>query len=76
MKNNIAYFGQVFRCYREQIAGISLTDRRYHFYAIGKTGVGKTTMLENMIVSDILSGQGLALIRVLRRFVRKYTPRV
>ena len=62
MKNNIAYFGQVFRNYREQIAGISLADRRYHFYAIGKTGVGKTTMLENMIVSDILSGQGLALI--------------
>ena len=33
-----------------------------HLYVIGKTGVGKTTLLENMIVQDIAAGRGCALI--------------
>ena len=28
-------------------------DRRRHFYVIGKTGMGKSTLLENMIFDDI-----------------------
>lgn len=31
-------------------------------YLIGKTGMGKSTMLENMIVSDINAGQGVAVV--------------
>lgn len=31
-------------------------------YIIGKTGTGKTTLLQNMIVSDIKDGNGLALV--------------
>ena len=31
-------------------------------YIIGKTGTGKTTLIENMIISDIKAGNGLALI--------------
>jgi hypothetical protein len=42
--------------------GISQKDRRHHFYAIGKTGMGKSTMLENMIVGDILAGNGVGVI--------------
>jgi len=37
-------------------------DRLYHMYAIGKTGVGKSTLLENMAISDIQKGKGLCLI--------------
>lgn len=59
MEANVAYFCRI---HPDQLFGISLADRRYHFYIIGKTGVGKTTLLENMIVSDIFSGQGLALV--------------
>ena len=33
-----------------------------HLYAIGKTGTGKTTMLETLIRQDIESGKGVALI--------------
>lgn len=39
-----------------------LKDRRRHFYYVGKTGAGKTVMLQNMIYQDILSGQGLAFL--------------
>ena len=38
--------------------GIKRDDRRRHMYVIGKTGMGKTTLLENMIISDIINGEG------------------
>lgn len=42
--------------------GIHPDDRRRHVYLIGKTGVGKTTLLENMLVQDIQNGNGVALV--------------
>ena len=31
-------------------------------YIVGKTGTGKSTLIENMVISDIMTGNGLALI--------------
>ncbi|MBI3115184.1 MAG: type IV secretion system DNA-binding domain-containing protein [Candidatus Kerfeldbacteria bacterium] len=45
-----------------KLFGIRLDDRRRHLYVIGKTGMGKSTMLENMVVQDIRNGHGLALV--------------
>ncbi len=42
--------------------GIKRDDRRKHVYLIGKTGMGKTTMLQNMIIGDILAGNGVAIV--------------
>jgi len=42
--------------------GIKAKDRQRHMYVIGKTGMGKSTMLENMAVQDIQNGEGLAFI--------------
>jgi DNA helicase HerA-like ATPase len=42
--------------------GIKERNRRGHMYIIGKTGTGKSTLIENMAISDIKEGQGLALI--------------
>ncbi len=42
--------------------GIKLDDRRRHMYVIGKTGMGKSTMLENMVIQDIRAGRGLAVV--------------
>ncbi len=42
--------------------GIKTLDRRRHMYIIGKTGMGKTTILENMIYSDIMAGRGVAVV--------------
>lgn len=42
--------------------GIHRADRRGHVYVIGKTGTGKSTLLETMIRSDLEKGEGLALL--------------
>ena len=42
--------------------GIKSADRLSHIYVIGKTGVGKTTLLESLIRGDITNGAGCALI--------------
>ena len=42
--------------------GIRPDDRRRHVYVIGKTGMGKSTIMENMIFSDIAAGKGVAVI--------------
>ncbi|MFP4514985.1 MAG: CxxC-x17-CxxC domain-containing protein [Parcubacteria group bacterium] len=42
--------------------GIKKDDRRRHMYFIGKTGMGKSTVLENMIISDIRAGNGVAVV--------------
>jgi type IV secretory pathway TraG/TraD family ATPase VirD4 len=42
--------------------GIKRDDRRRHMYVIGKTGMGKSTLLENLIVQDIRHGEGLAVV--------------
>jgi Type IV secretion-system coupling protein DNA-binding domain len=45
-----------------QTFGIKTVDRRRHIYIIGKTGMGKSVLLENMIFSDVRSGRGLAVV--------------
>ncbi|MFN3692497.1 MAG: type IV secretion system DNA-binding domain-containing protein [Candidatus Paceibacteria bacterium] len=42
--------------------GIKARDRQRHMYVIGKTGMGKSTLLENMAAQDIQSGEGMAFI--------------
>ena len=42
--------------------GIKDKDRLGHIYVIGKTGVGKSTLLANMAISDIERGKGLGVI--------------
>lgn len=45
-----------------QLFGIKQADRLSHMYIIGKTGTGKSTLLERLILSDIEAGEGLALV--------------
>lgn len=42
--------------------GIKADDRRRHMYLVGKTGMGKSTILENMIVDDIRLGKGVMVV--------------
>src|SRR2546425_7742514 len=50
-----------FRDHRK-IFGIRKADRRAHMYIIGKTGTGKSTLLENLARQDIRAGHGLTLL--------------
>ena len=58
----ITIIGEALYQGRRTCFGIKPDDRRRHVYAIGKTGMGKSTLLENMIFSDILAGRGIAVI--------------
>ena len=51
--------------------GIKIDDRRRHVYVIGKTGGGKTTLLENMVISDIQGGKGIGVIDPHGEFAEK-----
>lgn len=42
--------------------GIKLDDRRRHMYLVGKTGMGKSTVMERMIINDMNAGHGIALV--------------
>ncbi|PIR43955.1 hypothetical protein COV23_02465 [Candidatus Wolfebacteria bacterium CG10_big_fil_rev_8_21_14_0_10_31_9] len=44
------------------IFGIKRKDRRRHFYVIGKSGVGKTKLMELLIRQDVAYGHGMCLI--------------
>jgi hypothetical protein len=59
---HITYFAET--DYRNQRArfGIKSRDRTRHMYVIGKSGVGKSTLLENMAIQDIVRGEGLAVL--------------
>lgn len=63
---------------RSQKFGIKTDDRRRHMYIIGKTGVGKTNMMESMVISDINAGHGVAIVDPHGEFVDeilKYIPK-
>ncbi|NCN95032.1 type IV secretory system conjugative DNA transfer family protein [Candidatus Wolfebacteria bacterium] len=47
---------------RQTRFGIKNDDRRRHMYIIGKTGMGKTNLLETMVVSDIRAGKGVGVV--------------
>jgi CxxC-x17-CxxC domain-containing protein len=47
---------------QERVFGIKKDDRRRHMYVIGKTGMGKTNLLENMAIQDIRSGNGVCFV--------------
>jgi len=42
--------------------GIKIDDRRRHVYIIGKTGMGKTNLLQNMAAQDIMNGKGIGFV--------------
>mgnify|MGYP001576488925 CR=1 FL=1 len=60
--SDITYFAKTNFRGQDRIFGIKEKDRLQHMYVIGQTGTGKTTLLKNLAVQDIKTGQGLAVI--------------
>ena len=46
----------------DTVIKIKRSDRQRHVYIIGKSGVGKSVLLSNMIIQDIQNGEGVAVI--------------
>ena len=62
--NSICYFAESNFREERNTFGIRLHDRLYHFYILGRTGTGKTTLLKTKISQDLRNGFGLCLIDV------------
>jgi hypothetical protein len=61
-ENDVVYFGASDFRGANRLFGIKRTDRRQHMYVIGKSGTGKTALLQNMVVQDIANGEGLCVV--------------
>ncbi len=59
---SISYFAETNYRNNRHIFGIRQSDRRYHMYIVGKTGTGKSTLLETLIHQDIEANRGLAFL--------------
>lgn len=59
--NRITLIGRTNFRNERRAFGIKEADRRAHMYIVGKTGTGKSTLLETMVRQDIGAGHGLAL---------------
>lgn len=60
--SRVTYFAATHTRGKRDMFGIRSVDRGKHIYVIGKTGMGKSTMLENLAIQDIQNGEGLAFI--------------
>jgi type IV secretory pathway TraG/TraD family ATPase VirD4 len=62
-EKGLVLLGKVaFRGEEKEIYFTSKNDRRRHFYIVGQTGTGKTTLLREMIRQDIEAGEGVGVI--------------
>lgn len=60
--HDISFFAKTNARLPFQYFGIRQDDRLFHLYAIGKTGTGKSTLLETLVLQDIRSGRGCAVL--------------
>lgn len=58
----ITYFAETDARNKRIPFGIKAKDRSRHMYVIGKTGMGKSTLLENLAVQDLKNGNGVCFI--------------
>lgn len=58
----LIYIGETTYRNQNKKFGIKIDDRRRHMYVVGKTGMGKSALLENMAIQDIQAGNGLAFV--------------
>lgn len=58
----VTYFAATHMRGKREMFGIRAEDRGKHMYVIGKTGMGKSTLMENMAIQDIQNGEGICFI--------------
>lgn len=68
---SINYFAKTNFRNQERVFGIKEDDRRRHMYVIGKTGMGKSNLLENMAIQDIQNGEGVCVVDPHGEFAEK-----
>jgi len=62
LKKDLTYFAKTNFRNIQQTFGIKRKDRRQHMYILGKSGSGKSAMIKNMCLQDMLNGEGLCVV--------------
>ena len=62
MKSALTLLGKTTFRNHDTTFGIRQVDRLYHTYILGKTGTGKSTLLDSLVRQDILAARGCCLI--------------
>jgi len=62
LNKDLTYLG--LSTYRDKntLFGIKRKDRRQHVYILGKSGTGKSVLMFNMIIQNILNGEGVCVV--------------
>lgn len=76
IQSEITIFAQT--NFRNQLTpfGIKRADRRAHLYLLGKTGTGKSTLLESLMLDDMRKGYGFALFDPHGDLVKRIKSRI
>ncbi len=76
MAKDITVFAKTNFRNKDRVFGIKTEDRRQHMYVIGKTGTGKTTLLFNTAMQDIINGRGICIVDPHGEFVETIIKRI
>lgn len=76
LDSSITYLGRTNTARNDRTFGIRQKDRRSHIAIIGKTGTGKSTLLQSIVLQDIAAGRGCALIDPHGDLMRSVVARV
>src|SRR5262249_42230170 len=61
-EKDVIYFGKTDFRQADRLFGIKRNDRRQHMYIIGKTGTGKSALINNLVIQDIVNGEGVCVV--------------
>ena len=59
---DITYIAKTHFRNEDKVFGIKKKDRRQHMYVLGKSGTGKSVLLQNMIIQNIANGEGVCVV--------------
>lgn len=62
INRDLTYLGITTYRDKNQLFGIKRKDRRQHVYLLGKSGTGKSVLMFNMIIQNILNGEGVCVV--------------
>ena len=73
---DVVYFARTDFRNHNRLFGVKRKDRRQHMYVIGKTGTGKTVLLHNLAVQDIMNGEGICVVDPHGEFVESLVEKI
>ena len=73
-KCNLSYFAESNHYCKQVLIAMKQEDRLMHTYIVGKTGTGKSTLLQTFMIQDLLFGRGLCVFDIHGDLINKIYP--